>query len=165
MTLAALIFTALAAGAALWTVRLSYRSIGLSQESAKSSEDSARSGADAARAAAETAKAAEETAKEVRLGRVRDRLESERLRLRDLIELIEEMQFLQPIVVHGSDLRWIHKQNLLRSMLSGSEETFPAAASIPLATSPQSARLSEARGELNEAILAIEIRIHDHDFG
>jgi hypothetical protein len=158
VNLAALILTAIVATAALWTVRLAYRAIGLAKDSAVDAEKSARSGEAAAEAAAKTAL-------EVGLARTRDRLVSDRQRFFGLLEQVEELQGLQRIVTGLNDPRWIRSRNLLSHRLAGSEDTFPLANAVCLASNPSTARIQDARIELNEALRAIEARIYVLDFG
>jgi hypothetical protein len=162
MNLAALILTAITAIAALWTVRLAYKAIALAKESAKSAAESSETSSRAAIAAEHTADAANKTVEEVRLGRVRDLLISERERFFTLIELVEELQVLQRTTRYAAEAAWSNKRNLLAAKLSYSVETFPITGEV-LAAEPSQARLQDAREEIKRAIDTIEIRIYQHD--
>lgn len=163
MNLAALIFTAITAAAALWTVRLSYRAIGLARDSANSSRTASEAGERAAAAAQNTAVAAEKTAAEVRLGRERDRLESERRRLCEIAERLEELQALQRIVISSTDPRWISARNLLSPLLAGRENDLPATLSVRQSATPTTARIPDARVEIENAIQHLERDLFVHD--
>jgi hypothetical protein len=163
VNLAALILTAVTALAALWTVKLSYRAIGLAKESARSSAESSEAGARAAIAAEHTADAAFKTVEEVRLGRERDRLISERERFFALMELVEELQVLQRTTKYAAEAGWANKRNLLAAKLSRSLEVFPITAQV-LAAEPAQAKLQEASVEIQWAIDAIEGGIYKHDY-
>jgi hypothetical protein len=170
MTIAALVLTVITAGAALWTVRLSYRAIRLAKQATESSEESAKTGKRAAEAgeraadaANATAAAASRTAEEVRLGRERDRLEWQRERIHALIGLIEELQALQRSVTEVSDLRWITKRNLLVAKIAGLEDVLPKTIAVTQATSPANARFQDARIELDNSLREIERDIYVHD--
>lgn len=101
MTTAALIFTAIAAGAALWTVRLAYRAIRLAKDSASASKDSAAS-------AAASAEAATRTAEAVAKARLHDRLTYKSDRLRQIAIEIELLQRFALASMGGQDPQWIH---------------------------------------------------------
>jgi hypothetical protein len=162
MNLAALVLTAVTAIAALWTVKLAYRAIRISRDASIEASDSAKSGKEAAEAAKATAEHAERMAAELRLSRVRDRLGSERGRLHDIYDLVVKMQ-TQQLSDTGGPVRWAEVRNLLQTKLAGLEKDFPATVALAQATSANTARVQDARVEVENAIREIERSLYVYD--
>jgi hypothetical protein len=132
------------AGAALWTVKLSCRAIGLAklrrsasllQSLRRLAKGQRWAGEKAADAASATATAASKTADEVRPGRERDRLESEHRRLHELVLNIEEIQQLQLVATVPNRIRWLSARNRLTALIAGREDEYPQTIGVDYSTS------------------------------
>jgi hypothetical protein len=142
---AATALTAVTAVAALWTVRLSYRALGVARDAAQSASESAKDGKQAVE----------------QIGRVRERdhLDMERRRLLDLHAEVEALGRLQ--FVASGDRDWRGHCNRVGMLLAGANpNALPATRGLVIATTRDTAKVQDARLELESELTTIEGQIH-----